>query len=144
MGEIKMTYLNKVGTWIIGGVGAMYAFVTGNFDIATQVLVWIMLLDIVTGIMKGIQKRRLKSAIMTLGIMKKGAMILSIVFAGLLDKLLAGSQPCFVPLMTWLTIGNEGLSVTENFRALGVTIPKAIEERLKEFVDEQKSISNEK
>lgn len=139
-----MSYLENTGAWIIGGIGTIYAFVTGNFDVATQVLVWIMVLDVVTGLMKGIQNHNLKSAIMSIGIMKKGGMLLSIVFAGLLDSLLNAGTPVFAPMMTWLAIGNEGLSFVENIESLGFKMPKAITSKLGQFADEYDDLQKDK
>lgn len=139
-----MSYLENAGAWIIGGVGTIYAFVTGNFDVATQVLVGIMLLDVVTGIMKGVQNHNLRSAIMSIGIMKKGGIILSIVFAGMLDLLLNGGSPVFVLMMTWLAIGNEGLSFVENLKTLGVKIPDAVTSKLGQFADEYDEAQEDK
>lgn len=139
-----MSYLENTGAWIIGGIGAMYAFVTGNFDVATQVLVGIMFLDVLTGLMKGVQNKNLKSAIMSIGIMKKGGILLSIVFAGMLDTLLSAGSPVFVPMMTWLAIGNEGLSFVENLKAIGVKMPDAIVSKLGQFSDEFKEAQKDK
>lgn len=139
-----MKYMTEFGTWIIGGVGSMYAFVTGHTEQGFQVLVLVMIIDIISGLMKGIQKRNLKSAIMSLGIIKKGAILLSVAFGYILDMAISGGQPVFSTMMTWLAIGNEGLSVVENLTALGVKIPTAVTNKLGQFSDEAKELQKEK
>ncbi|KAB7662868.1 holin family protein [Bacillus sp. B1-b2] len=124
-----MSYLQELKAWLIAGVGTSYAFITGHFDQTLQILLAIMAVDLVSGIMRGLQKKELKSSIMSLGIIKKGAILLSILFAYLLDLLL-NDAPVFVTLMTWLAIGNEGLSIVENLTAMGVKIPRVISDSL--------------
>lgn len=139
-----MSYLDKFSVWLIGGIGAIYGFVTGNFDVATQVLIWVMAIDVLSGLMKGMQKRRLKSAIMSLGILKKGGILLSIVFAFVLDQAVNSGQPVFAPMMTWIAVGNESISISENLTALGVKIPAAITDRLGQFTEEAVELHGEK
>lgn len=139
-----MNYVENAGAWIVGGIGSIYAFVTGSFDTATVTLFAIMLMDLATGILKGLKKKNLKSAIMSVGILKKGAIILAIVFSGLLDALVNNGMPVFVTMMTWLTIGNETLSVIENFSALGVHFPKALTKRFGQVVNQYKNVQDEK
>ncbi|MGG1916058.1 phage holin family protein [Priestia megaterium] len=139
-----MRYLGDFSTWAVGILGSVYSFVTGHIDQSISILLWTMIIDIISGIMKGFDQRRLKSAIMSLGIIKKGAILLSIVFASLLDAFLNDSQPVFRTMMIWLAIGNESLSIVENLTALGVGIPKALTERLAQITHDLKTIQSEK
>lgn len=139
-----MSYLNDFTTWVIGICGSLYAFVTGNTDKAFQVLLLIMVVDIVTGIMKGIHKKRLKSSIMSLGIMKKGGILVACFFAGLLDSIVNDGNTVFLTMMTWLSIGNEGLSIIENLSALGVKFPSIISSKLAQLVEAAQEIQDEK
>jgi len=139
-----MKYLGEYGTWIVGGIGTAYAFVTGHTDQAFQILLAIMVVDILTGILKGAHQKRLKSAIMSLGILKKGAILLSIAFASLLDMLVNGGDPVFVTMMTWLSIGNEGLSISENLASVGVKLPGPIVDRLGVMKEQAKDLQDEK
>ncbi|WP_255293632.1 phage holin family protein [Bacillus wiedmannii] len=139
-----MRYLGEFGTWIVGGIGAMYSFATGYIDQGIQILLWVMVIDVVSGLMKGYQQHRLKSAIMGMGIIKKGAILLSIVFASLLDMFLNDGQAVFRTMMIWIAVGNESLSIVENLTAMGVSIPSAITERLAQVTQEAKDLQNEK
>jgi len=139
-----MRYLGDFSTWAVGILGSVYSFVTGHIDQSISILLWTMIIDIISGIMKGFDQRRLKSAIMSLGIIKKGAILLSIVFASLLDAFLNDNQPVFRTMMIWLAIGNESLSIVENLTALGVGIPKALTERLAQITQDLKATQSEK
>ena len=139
-----MKYLSEMGTWVVAGVGSLYAFVTGHTDLAFQILLAFMSIDIASGLLKGAYQKRLKSEIMSLGIVKKGGIILSIVFAYLLDMLINDGQPVFVTMMTWVAIGNEGLSITENFSSMGIGVPQVVTDRLGQFTDHAKEVQKDK
>jgi toxin secretion/phage lysis holin len=139
-----MSYLNNVYVLATGVIGSVVEFVQGNYQNAIFILVAMMVIDIVTGILKGAKNKRLKSAIMHLGIIKKAGMLLAILFASLLDILVNDSMPIFRTLMVWLAIGNEGLSIIENLSALGVHVPAQIKDRLAQVVQEKAELQKEK
>ena len=139
-----MKYLSEYGTWIVGGIGSMYVFVTGQVDQSFFILLLCMLIDIISGLMKGALQNRLRSAIMSMGIIKKGAILLSVAFGYVLDIAVNGGQPVFSIMMTWLAIGNEGLSVVENLTAMGVKIPSVITDKLGQYSDTAKELRKEK
>lgn len=139
-----MRYLGDFGTWAVGILGSLYSFVTGHIDQSISILLWTMVIDIISGLMKGFDQKRLKSAVMSLGIVKKGAILLSIVFASLLDAFVNDGQPVFRTMMIWLAIGNESLSIVENLSAMGVGIPKALTDRLAQITEDIKLIQSEK
>jgi toxin secretion/phage lysis holin len=139
-----MKYLTEFWTWIIAGSGSMVAFVTGHTSEGFQFLLALMVIDIISGLMKGIQKKRLRSSIMSLGIMKKGGILLSVAFGYVLDMAINDGQPVFSIMMTWLAIGNEGLSIAENLTALGVKVPRVVKDKLGQFADEAVDLQHEK
>lgn len=81
---------------------------------------------------------------MHLGILKKAGILLSIIFASLLDMLVNDGMPVFRTLMVWLSIGNEGLSIVENLAYLGVNMPVSIKEKLANFAQHGKEMQSEK
>lgn len=143
-GGFCLRYLEDSGAWIVGGVGAIYSFITGNFGEATFLLMVMMFLDIVSGVMKGAKAKNLRSAISSAGIIKKGGILLTILFCWVLDRLVSGGQPVFVTMMTWVSIGNEGLSFLENVTALGVKVPDGVKERLGQVKKDYESIREDK
>jgi toxin secretion/phage lysis holin len=136
--------LENIKLWIFSMIASFCSFISGHIDEATRILLLMMVIDIVTGILKGIKQKRLKSAIMHLGILKKAGILLSIIFASLLDILVNEGMPVFRTLMVWLSIGNEGLSIVENLASLGVYMPVSIKERLANFAQHGKELQSEK
>lgn len=139
-----MKYLNELPSWIIGAFGALYSFITGNFDVATWCLVIIMGLDIISGVLKGAQANNLRSSISSLGIAKKGGILLTIIFGFVLDMAINNGQAVFSTMFTWVAIGNESLSFIENVASLGVPIPQGIIDKLGQLRDEYTSITADK
>ncbi|MFG3611449.1 phage holin family protein [Rummeliibacillus stabekisii] len=139
-----MSYLQHLGVWVAGALGSIWQFVEGNYHNTVFILVALMCIDILSGILKGAKNKRLRSAIMGMGLLKKGAILLSISFAFLLDILVNDSMPVFTTMMTWVAIANEGLSIVENFTALGVSIPKVITDKLATISDEAQELQREK
>ncbi|MEH7117224.1 phage holin family protein [Neobacillus vireti] len=139
-----MSYLSNFYCWMVGIIGSITEFVSGHYQNAVFILVCLMLIDVVSGLLKGAKNKRLKSAIMQMGIMKKAGMLLAIVFASLLDILINDGMPIFRTLMVWLAIGNEGLSIIENFNALGVPMPAQIKDRLAQVVASKTELQREK
>jgi toxin secretion/phage lysis holin len=139
-----MSYVNNFYVWMVGIIGSLVEFVSGHYQNALFILVCLMLIDVVTGLLKGAKEKRLKSAIMHMGIIKKAGMLIAILFASLLDILVNDNMPIFRTLMVWLAIGNEGLSIIENLTALGVKIPHQIKDKLAQVVAERQELQSEK
>jgi len=129
---------------MIGIIGTVYTFITGNFGVATWCLLIIMVLDIASGVLKGFKANNLRSFISSLGIAKKGGILLTIIFAFILDTAVNDGQAVFVPMFTWVAIGNESLSFVENMASLGVPIPKAMVDKLGLIREEYETLTAEK
>lgn len=139
-----MAQFENVGLWIFSLVASTASFFSGHIDEAGKILLAMMVIDIVTGLLKGAKGKRLKSAIMHMGIIKKAGVIIAIIFASLLDVLVNEGMPVFRTLMVWLSIGMEGLSIIENLTAIGVYIPNQIKDRLSQVVQEKEKLQKEK
>jgi len=139
-----LKYLNDFGTWTIGIIGTVYTFITGNFGVATWCLLIIMVLDIASGVLKGFKANNLRSFISSLGIAKKGGILLTIIFAFILDTAVNDGQAVFVPMFTWVAIGNESLSFVENMASIGVPIPQAMVDKMGLLKEEYETLTAEK
>lgn len=139
-----MVSFDKVGAWVFSMLATFTTMVSGYITESVTIMIALMGLDIATGILKGLKHKRLKSAIMHMGLLKKSGSILAIVFAVLLDILLNDSQPVFQTLMVWLVICHEGLSIKENLSALGVHIPTQMVEKFTQSIEENKKLQKEK
>lgn len=125
LGGKNMEIINKVSLVFLL-FGGTFSMLLGEETVTFKVLLAVMALDIVSGLLKATHQKRLKSFIMSWGIVKKGALILSILLFLLLDLVINNGTPVFGMMMTWVTIGNESLSIIENLEAMGVKIPLAI------------------
>lgn len=139
-----MSHIENVMLWVFSLVASFGTMIAGHIDEAVNILLAMMVIDILSGLLKGAKHKRLKSAIMHMGILKKAGILLSIVFAALLDILLNDGQPVFKTLMVWLAIGNEGLSIVENLSSIGVKIPSQIKDRLAQLEKTKDDLQKEK
>ena len=133
----------KVGKWLIGLCCGLVAYITDNTPISFQVLLVVMIIDIVSGLIKGFKNKNLKSSIMAIGIAKKSAILLSILFTATLDKLFTPGHFPFATMMMFVAIGHESLSVIENLIACGVKIPKAIRDKIADMSDTEKEVESD-
>lgn len=139
---VKMTLIlsniDKTSTWIIGGMSSMYLFLRGNVPEAVWILVAIMIIDIITGFLKGIYQKNLQSRIMAKGIAKKTGIISALLLGFLLDKFLNLGSPLFTNLILGLSVGSEALSILENLDAIGVKVPQAVKDKVLSMTQDNK------
>ena len=126
---------------IISLTGGIISGIVGGFDTLFVILCLLMVIDYVTGIMKGIYNKNLDSRIGLFGILKKLVIILIIVVAVCIDKLfiLKGVEHEFIrDIVIMFYVINEIISILEN---VGVFVPvpnkiKKILEQLKNNTDD--------
>lgn len=94
------------------------------------VLILFVILDYITGVCVAIQKKKLSSQIGTKGITKKIAIFIVIAFCHILDVYLTGTGAPLESVATIFYATNEGISILENIRALGVPLPAKIQQTL--------------
>ncbi|MDR6883806.1 phage holin family protein [Bacillus sp. 3255] len=126
---------------IIATAGTFIAAAMGGWDIAIQLLVYLMIADYVSGVLGGIKGKKVNSDIMFWGGVRKGIVLLVVFLAVQLDQFIGGDAPIFRTLAIYFYAGREGLSLIENFGTLGVPWPPAIQnmlEQLKQKGDGQK------
>lgn len=131
---VKMTLIlsniDKTSTWAMGLFSSIFLYLKGNVPEAIWILVAIMLIDIITGFLKGIYQKNLQSRIMAKGIAKKTGIISAILLGFLLDRFLNLGSPLFTNLILGLSVGSEALSILENLDAIGVKIPQAVKDKV--------------
>ncbi|MDE2101839.1 MAG: phage holin family protein [Patescibacteria group bacterium] len=89
---------------------------------AMPILLWLMLLDEVTGVVKGAYLRQLSSEVGIHGLLRKGGVIVLIVAIHVIQPLIPG----FTGLDNWFAAAFaffELLSIAENVRQIGVPLP---------------------
>lgn len=112
--------------------GTALTFLVGGWTVSLTVLCVFMCIDIITGVMKGAITGGLKSSIGWKGMLRKGAIMLVIILAHMLD-LMVGGLPVFRTMATYFYVGNEGISILENLGKIGVPIPKGITKYIKQL-----------
>lgn len=95
-----------------------------------------MVIDIATGLIKALIKRKLNSKIGYKGFLKKAAIMLVVILANWLDMLTISEVPVFKTIAIYFYIGMEGLSILENLNQIGVPIPRAISKYLDQLAKE--------
>lgn len=99
-----------------------------------------MVIDIITGIFKGIVTKKMDSKVGYKGFIRKAGIMLVIIIANLLD-LLTGAQFLFRSMAVLFYIGLESLSIIENLGHIGVPLPDQIKKYLKQLSEEGKDES---
>lgn len=117
--------------------GTTVAFLFGAWHISLTILLVVMILDFITGIMKGAYLGKLRSAVGYKGLLKKGGIFIVIILANLLDVLTGSGMPVFRTMAVFFFIGNEGISIIENLGQMGVKIPKGLAKKFEQLSKEE-------
>ena len=118
---------------LIGGAfltGATYFF--GGWDTAIQTLIVVMALDYFTGICKAIKQKKLNSKAGLLGFLKKFGYLVIVALGVVIDRL-AGNTGVVRTMVIYFFIANDGLSILENWGAIGLPLPKKLFELLEQL-----------
>lgn len=118
-------------------LGTWFVFLIGGWQLLLTILMVFMVIDIATGLIKALIKRKLNSKIGFRGFLKKAAIMLVIILANWLDMLTITDVPVFKTITIYFYIGMEGLSILENLNQIGVPIPKAISKYIDQLAKEE-------
>lgn len=120
-----------IGHTLTGVIAGIVTYLFGAWDVAFQVLCVFMVIDYITGTMCGYVTKELSSQIGFKGILKKVAMLISIIVAVEVDRVL--ETDVLRIAVIFCLIGNEGISLLENLTKLGVPIPERLVNALKQI-----------
>lgn len=123
---------------MVGGTGLTWLL--GAWDTAMIVLIAFMVIDYVTGIIKGWYTEQLSSDVGLKGIARKFLIVLVLCVAVLLDRLLNTGTWVFRTLACYFYIANEGISILENVVVLGLPVPKQLKNALVQLQDKNKEV----
>ncbi|GEM_PF-4392807 len=123
-----MTRLQVTGLKSVGALVASFTmFMLDVINEALVVLVFLMLIDMITGVLRSFLTKSINSTIGAAGIVKKFASILLIGMAGAIEYMLMSvgqdSKGILILGVTSFFIVNEGISILENCAQLGLPIP---------------------
>ena len=104
-------------------------YVLGGFDVSLKALTLLIVMDIVTGLLKGIYQKNLDSETGFKGIIKKVLLFALVAVAHAIDTI-TGQSGVIRTLIIYYIAANEGLSILENMGAMGVNIPTFLKDKL--------------
>ncbi|WP_078395883.1 phage holin family protein [Shouchella patagoniensis] len=119
---------------------SIFSFWMGGWDLLIQYLVIFVVLDYVTGMLKGFKRKGLSSNIGWKGLLKKVAIFVVIGIAhgidillldGVPDNLAGESFPTLRTLVIWAYIINEIISILENIEESGAYVPNPLRKALR-------------
>lgn len=141
-----MKEMDKLFNWIsviAGMVGGFLSYWLGGWDTLLKTIVFLAIVDYITGIIKGFYAKELSSEIGFKGLLKKIVMFIVIAVAFAIQELLGGKVP-LREVVIMFYIANEALSLLEN-AAVFVPIPEKLKEVLLQLRDKNTdSIEGEK
>lgn len=108
------------------------AYFLGGWDNALKTLILVMALDYITGICKAIKQKKLNSKAGLLGFLKKFGYLVIVALAVVIDHL-SGETGVVRTMVIYFFIANDGLSILENWGAIGLPLPKKIFELLEQL-----------
>ena len=125
-----MKYLNDSVAFAFTGSMTWLTFMLGGWDDALKILFTCVVLDIASGIVKGIYYKDFTSRRMRMGFSTKIGYFIVIALANMLDGALPDSEPILRTIAIWFYIYVEASSIIENMAQVGVPVPKAVKDRL--------------
>lgn len=116
--------------YMVAILGTGFTWLFGAWDLALTILIVFIVLDYVTGMLKGYVNKELSSNVGLKGIARKAVILVVLIVAVCLDRLLNTGSWVFRTLVAYFYIANEGLSLIENCAALGAPVPTQITDAL--------------
>lgn len=107
----------------------------GGLDAALKALLVLMVLDYITGLCKAIANKEINSIIGAKGIIKKVGYLIIVAVSVLLDEVV-GNTGAIRNIVIYFFVANEGISILENWGAMGLPLPKKITEVLEQIKHE--------
>lgn len=109
-----------------GMLVAVISFIFGEWHITLGILATLMCLDIISGLLKAVVLKELRSRRLSDGLFRKAGFVILIILAQMMD--LWVGMPIFRHAVVGLLIANEAISIVENLTQMGVPVsPKLIQ-----------------
>ena len=125
------TIINYISSTILTTI----VYYLGGLDMALKTLLILMVLDYITGICKSIVNKKVNSIIGLKGIIKKVGYLILVSLSFLLDGVV-GDTGAIRNLVVYFFVANEGISILENWGAMGLPLPSKILEVLEQLKKE--------
>ena len=135
--------MKNIINFISGTLLAGMAYYLGGWDSALQTLLLVMALDYITGVCKAIKQKKLNSKTGFTGILKKFGYLIIVALAVIIDNL-AGNTGAVRTLVIYFFVANDGLSILENWGAMGLPLPQKLVELLEQLKKENNPVEKDK
>lgn len=121
---------------IISTLATSLVYLLGGWDVALQMLLIVIIIDYISGLLKAIYQKKLNSRVGLKGIIKKIGYLAIVTLAVVLDRVL-GNTGDIRTLVIYFFVANEGISIVENWGAMGLPIPSKIMAVLEQLKDDK-------
>ncbi|MBS6042013.1 MAG: phage holin family protein [Clostridium baratii] len=115
---------------LVMALGTGLTWLMGVWDMPLITLVIFMILDQLTGVIRGYVNKDLSSDVGLKGIARKCVILIVLIVAVSLDRLLNTGSWMFRTMVAYFYIANEGISLLENCASLGAPIPEKLKNAL--------------
>lgn len=118
--------------FITGTLFTGITYFLGGWDMALEILLWMIVLDYITGVFKAIFNKKLNSEVGIKGVIKKVGYLIIVAVAVMLDRIV-GDTGAIRNIVIFFFVANEGISLVENWVAMGLPMPKVIIDTLEQI-----------
>lgn len=108
----------------IGSITYVISYYLGGWDMALETLVFMVVLDYITGIINGIVNKELNSKTSIKGLVKKFCYFIAVALGVLLDRYM--NSDIIRTMIIYFLVANDGISIVENLAKIGVPLPKQV------------------
>lgn len=120
---------NSIFSWLkaaAAALGGIAVYLWGPWDALIAVLIACVVIDYITGVIKGYYQGKASSKVGFKGIAKKVLIFALVALATLLDRVVPAANSAIRSAVMIFYIANEGLSILENAGALGLPLPSVL------------------
>lgn len=127
---------------VITFIGGVVGFWLGGYDGLLYSLIFMVVADYLTGVIKAIYNKKLSSEVGYKGILKKVCIFIMVAIGVLIDSIIPYEGEPVRTAVIFFYISNEGISLIENLAEIGVPIPKKIVKVMEQLQkDDEEEIS---
>ncbi|MCD5029243.1 phage holin family protein [Enterococcus asini] len=105
-------YFNSISMFV-GLAGGIVAGLLGGIDTIMHALIFLMIVDYITGLAKGAKNKELNSEIGFVGLLKKAMILVVVMVAVELERMTSNAMP-IREIVIMFYVANEGISLLEN------------------------------
>lgn len=126
-----MEKIDTIFKFVSGVAVGVVTFIWGGLDTVFCVLLCVMAIDYITGVLTAVKSKTLSSRIGFWGIMKKVGILLIVALSHMCSVVVGIPETRSVVIGFY--IANEGISILENTKKLGVPLPKKLAQVLEQI-----------